>query len=91
MTRAHVIGMGRLGAPLAHRLEELDIEVTRWNRTPLNWRTRPVRMDRLRTNPMPCSWLCPTTPLPELAALRSDVAPGTPGSFTMLGRCPAMC
>lgn len=36
MTRAHVIGMGRLGAHLAHRLEELDIEVTRWNRTPLN-------------------------------------------------------
>ena len=34
MTRAHVIGMGRLGTHLAQRLEALDIEVTRWNRTP---------------------------------------------------------
>lgn len=36
MTRAHVIGMGRLGTHLALRLEELDIEVTRWNRTPMD-------------------------------------------------------
>lgn len=36
MTRAHVIGMGRLGTHLAQRLEELDIEVIRWNRTPMD-------------------------------------------------------
>lgn len=34
MTRAHVIGTGRLGQHLANRLDHLRIEVTRWNRNP---------------------------------------------------------
>ena len=36
MTRAHVIGMGRLGAHLAERLDTLGIDVVRWNRSPID-------------------------------------------------------